>query len=333
VTAISPTPAQCEAVLRAAGIDEPLTRVERVPVADYSPNIVCFLNDRYVVRMTTADGEARLGRERAALDRLGDLPGVPRVLGAGTVPLDAPAHYLLQTRLPGRPVIAAWPGLTEPARRRLIGELAGMIRTIHMLPTEGYAVGFYQAALREWRGSWIEGHDAGFRQLLAGIRRRPLTEAQAALVDEAEAYYTGHRDALAYGVGPRMQHGDLHLHNVLARDGHVTGIVDWEWSFGGGVEPDFDVEALVRWSLFPADLGDEAEAATLRAEDFAGVIPALLAGYPELAAVPRLAERMTIYQIEHELYHMASWPPRVPTRPAERLASWLRNPTLLRALA
>lgn len=332
MTAASPTPAQCEAILRAAGIDAPLTRVERVPVPDYSPNIVCFLNDRYVLRASTVDGEIRFGRERAALDRLGDLPGVPWVLGAGTVLLDAPAHYLLQTRLPGRPVIAQWLDLPDPARSRLIGELAGMIRTIHARPVEGYAVGFYHAALREWRGSWIEGHDAGFRHLLAAIRQRTLTGEQAALVDEAEGYFAAHREALAYSVGPRMQHGDLHLHNVLASDGHISGIVDWEWSFGGGVEPDFDVEALVRWSLFPADLGDEAEAATLRAEDFRAVIPALLAGYPELAAVPRLAERMTIYQVEHELYHMASWPPRVPTRPTERLGVWLREGLLAQEL-
>jgi hypothetical protein len=79
VTAVSPTPTQCEAILRAAGIDVPLTRVEPVPLPDYSPNIICFLNDRYVLRMTTVDGETRFGRERAALERLAELPGVPRV--------------------------------------------------------------------------------------------------------------------------------------------------------------------------------------------------------------------------------------------------------------
>ena len=72
MTAAFPTPAQCEQILRAASIAEPLTRIEIVPVPDYSPNVVCFLNDRYVLRMTTVDGETRFARERAALDRLRD---------------------------------------------------------------------------------------------------------------------------------------------------------------------------------------------------------------------------------------------------------------------
>jgi aminoglycoside phosphotransferase (APT) family kinase protein len=330
VTAAAPSRQQCEAILRDAGIDEPLTRVEPVPMPDYSANVVCFLNDRYVLHLATVAGERCFARERAALDRLGDIPQIPRVLGAGTVELDPPVHYLLQERLPGRTVLGQWPETPDAVRRQLIGELAGILRTIHRRPAEGYVIGFYQSALRGWPGSWLAGHDAYVERLLAAIRRRSLTGEQATLVDEAERYYAGHRTALAYQVGPRLAHGDLHLHNVLASEGRITGIVDWEWSFGGGVEPDFDLDALVRWSLFPRDLADDA--GDLRADDFACVMPALLAASPELRAVPRLAERMTIYQVEHELHQMIAWPPRVPTRPTERLAFWLRAGLLVEAL-
>ena len=144
--------------------------------------------------------------------------------------------------------------------------------------------------------------------------------------------YADHREALAWSVGPRMAHGDLHLYNVLASEGHITGVIDWEWSYGGGTEPDFDLEALVRWSLYPEGLGDDDVDPVVTADDLAEVVPTLLAAYPEVAAVPRLMERMTIYQIEHELHHMITWPPRVPTRPTERLADWVRDQRLIREL-
>ena len=127
-----------------------------------------------------------------------------------------------------------------------------------------------------------------------------------------------------------MAHGDLHLYNVLSSRRRITGIIDWEWSYGGGSEPDFDLEALVRWALFPRDLGDDDVDMGIRDDNFACVIPLLLAIRREQRAVPRLMERMTIYQIEHELHQMVSWPPRVPTRPTERLGVWVREQRLVR---
>lgn len=330
---VVPTPEQCEAILRAAGIDEPLTQLDIVPVPDYSVNIVCFLNDDYVLRASTADGEQRFRREQDALDRLRHIPEVPRVIDAGTVVLDRPAHYLLQTRMPGDTVISQWPDTPPATRRRLVEDLIAIVRQVHRIPAETYAIGFYgtaEPALRDWTGSWLDGHDRYVVWLLEAIRRRDLTGEQSALADDAERFYAAHRTALAYQVGPRMAHGDLHLYNVLAIDGHVTGLIDWEWSFAGGTEPDFDLEALVRWSLYPQDLGDENEASRFEAEDFGLVIPTMLAAYPELQAIPRLMERMTIYQIEHELHQMISWPPRVPTRPTERLRDWVQHQRLIR---
>lgn len=329
---VTPAPQQCEAILHAAGIDESLVSLVIVPVPGYSVNVVCILNDRYVLRASSGDAGERFERERRTLERLQDLDVVPRVLGSGSFELGEPAHYMLQTRLPGDTVVARWPGASGATRHRLIAELAEAIGSVHQRPAPAYVIGHYQSALRGWTGSWLDGHDRYVAWLLEAVRRRALTSGQAALVDMAETFYGEHRAALAHSVGPRMMHGDLHLHNVLAEAGRITGIIDWEWSWGGGVEPDFDLEALFRWSLYPRDLGDEDEAARLEAEDFRLVIPTLLAAYPEVRTIPRLMERMTIYQIEHELHQMVSWPARVPTRPVERLRNWVQERRLIREL-
>lgn len=327
---VAPTREQCEAILRQAGIDEEVTGCELVPMPAYAVNIVCFLNDRYVLRVSTIDGERRFAREHRALGRLGHIPEVPQVIGAGTVMLDTPAHYLLQSRMPGNTVRSRWRDTPEDLRPRLIEGLAGIIGEVHRFPSPAYVIGQYQSAVRGWTGSWLSGHDTHVRHLLTAIRQRALTPAQTQLIDAAERFYADHRTALAFSVGPRMFHGDLHLDNVLASEGRITGLIDWEWSYGGGTEPDFDLEALVRWSLYPHDLGDEADDMGVTADDFAQVIPTLLSASPGLQAVPRLMERMTIYQMEHELHHMITWPPRIPTRPTERLRDWVQAQRLIR---
>ena len=328
-----PTRAQCEQVLRAAGIDTPLTECTFLTLPDYSPNIIGILNNRYVLRASTVDGATRFARERRALDRLRAVPGIPAVLDAGTLELRSQAHYLLQQKIPGETAFSRWLDAPEKERAELVAGLVAIIRQVHRLPAQGYVIGHYQSARRDWPGTWLDGHDTYIRQLLTQARSRPLDAAQSALVDEAAGYYAAHRDALAHTVGPRFAHGDLHLYNVLAEGGQVTGIIDWEWAYGGGTEPDFDLDALFRWAIDPAGIAEEAIENRVTERDFAALIPAVLAAYPEIAAVPRLRERMTIYQIEHELHKVAVWPGNVPRQPIRRLHGWLREDRLGRYLA
>ena len=315
-------------MLSEAGIAEPLASCDFLTMPDYSPTIFAILNDRYVLRASALDGAARFARECRAFDLLREVPGIPQVLGAGTLALDREAHYLLQNRIPGRSLFPLWLELSDEVRVRLITELVAIIRRVHQVAVPGYVIGHYQSALRDWPGTWLDGHDLQIRRLLARVRDRALTADQADLVREAEAYYAAHRTALAHTVGPRFAHGDLHLYNVLAEAGQITGVIDWEWAYGGGTEPDFDLDALIRWAIYPRGIAEEELEDRVTGEDFATLIPALLAAYPEVRAIPRLHERMTIYQIEHELHHIASWPPRVPQEPVRRLHGWVREQRL-----
>jgi aminoglycoside phosphotransferase (APT) family kinase protein len=322
------TPERCARALRAAGIVEPLTGCAPLPMPDYSPNAVAILNDRYVLRATAFDGTARFTRECDALAQLRELSGVPRVLAAGTLDPDEQIQYMLEDRIPGRAVFPLWLELADAARARVVAGLAAIIRPVHRIELPAYAIGYYGWALRDWRGTWLDGHDAHMHDLLSRIRARALTTAQLKLVREAEGYYVAHRRTLAHAGGPRFAHGDLHLYNVLAEGHRVTGIIDWEWAYGGGTEPDFDLATLVRWAIYPRANAEEALEDRVSGEDFAPLIPALLATYPEIAAIPQLRERMTIYQIEHELGQMATWPGRVPQLPVARLRGWLREDPL-----
>ena len=331
-----PTFAQCAGVLRAAGMREPLTERRRLD-GGYSPNSIHALNDRYLLRSSRAPGSAaRYRREAAALARAWETGCAPKVLGAGTFAPGQPGSYLLLTLLPGDNLFRSWLGAPDDVRAGVAGELAGAIRRIHAIATARYQIGYYATALRDWDGTWLAGHDTYMERLLGRVRAGPLDAESVGLARDAEAFYAAHRAALERAVGPRFTHGDLHLYNVIVAEGHVTGIVDWEWSYDGGGEPDFDLTHLVRWALYPADPAEEALEARVTAADYAPLIPALLAAYPEVAATPTLLARMTIYQLEHELHALiqcAQWWPDSPTaaeKPKRRLRGWLHEGVLAR---
>jgi aminoglycoside phosphotransferase (APT) family kinase protein len=119
-----------------------------------------------------------------------------------------------------------------------------------------------------------------------------------------------------------LLHGDLQLYNVIAAGDRVSGIIDWEWAHGG--EPDFDLADLIRWTFYPEDPAEEELESSVDATTYALLPPTLLAAYPEVAAVPRLAERLTIYLLEYDLHQLSQWS-HAPDKPRRRLDGWLQG--------
>jgi aminoglycoside phosphotransferase (APT) family kinase protein len=321
-TAWEPTVEAIETVLRSAGIDEPLSRCV-THTGGYS-HLVFDLNDRYILRCSTRHESAvHFQREAATLRRLRDLRSVARVIARGAFgPCDT-WQYLLLTRVPGENVFRLWFDAGPAIRDGYIRDMVDMIRPVHALPVDCYTFGFYQSARVMRDTAWSAGHAVHFAWLLRRARRMPLVRDLPDLIDRAEAYFARHHEALEYARGPRLAHGDLHLYNVLANNHRVTGIIDWEHAHGS--EPDFDLANLIRWALYPAHPAEEAlEEASARTL-FAPLLPVLLNSYPEVATVPRLLERMTIYQIEHDLHQIAHGGTH---QPAERLRGWLQEGVL-----
>ena len=321
--AFLPSPDQLRGILAAAGIVEPIANCTAL-VGGYS-NAVLDLDDRYILRLSNLPGTAqRFARERAALDLAGQLSGVPRLLGAGRLGSRGAWRYLLLEKLPGENLFRVWLDGTPEERQRYARELAGWLRALHGIPMEQYSCGYHQTALRERLAgtSWLAGHDAYVRRLLRLVRAHHWDAGLVESIDGVEAYYAAHREALRYQVGPRLLHGDLQLYNVIVDRRHLTGVVDWEWAHGG--EPDFDLADLARWALYPVDVAEEALEPRVAPEDFAALMPALLDAYPEVASIPRLRERLTIYQLEYDLHKLAQ-APHAPRLPARRLRGWLRG--------
>ncbi len=88
-------------------------------------------------------------------------------------------------------------------------------------------------------------------------------------------------------------------------------MIDWECSQYG--EADFDLCHLVHWCLYPPQTGI----------DYRPFLGALLAASPQCARAPRLAQRLTLYQIEHELQQIVWNASQAQDWRVPRLVRWL----------
>ncbi|MEJ7839926.1 MAG: aminoglycoside phosphotransferase family protein, partial [Thermomicrobiales bacterium] len=293
-----------QAMFDIAGIAESVQSIELVAMPDYAVTTVALVNRAFVLRCATGEAESRFLREQAVLDELGSHGFVPRVIAIGRVPDREDTFFQIQSRIPGDTVYSLWLTASEQTRVQWITELATAIQLVHRHRLPAYRVGYYQSALDVPFSRWIDGHDA-YQQVLfdAAFARSPEAWERDLLL-RAQRFCDDYRTALEYESGPGLGHGDLHPLNVLGTSEGMTGIIDWEWSLPGGVEPESDLDALVRWALYPVDFGDDMIESPLNAGMFACVIPTLLDTFTGLTSIPRLATRMTIYQIEHELHHI-----------------------------
>jgi aminoglycoside phosphotransferase (APT) family kinase protein len=116
---------------------------------------------------------------------------------------------------------------------------------------------------------------------------------------------------LDFQTGPKLLHNDFHPKNMLLYQGKFSGVIDWECSQFG--EADFELCHLIHWCLYPSKSNMDCRT----------FLRALFEASPTCTQVPDLAQRLTIYQIEHEIQQIIwhgsedeSW--RIP-----RLVCWM----------
>ena len=131
------------------------------------------------------------------------------------------------------------------------------------------------------------------------------------LFENAFHFLEAAESALDFQTGPVLLHNDLHPKNILLNQGKFSGVIDWECSQFG--EADFELCHLIHWCVFPPENNI----------NFRPFLQAFFAAAPKCVQVPHLEQRLTIYQIEHEIQQIiwhgsAVEPWRIP-----RLKHWL----------
>lgn len=269
---------------------------------------VVLVDDTFVLRLSDSPMDERLRQHR----RVESLPFVAPVRHSGRFQGEGSVNcYLIEDRLPGQNLVDAWESMPLDRQEALGTALADFLDTLHRMAGDCYDIGHYIPTVPSFAGSWLEGRRRYWEILFQQIKQLSLTPESGPVLKEAHAFLDSSADALRYQVGPRLLHNDLHPQNILAYDGRLSGVIDWECSQLG--EPDFDLAHLVEWCAYPPRPG----------LDFRPLIASLLGQSPVCAQVPDLTVRLLLYQIEHEINQMLWHNGRNENDRVTRLRAWL----------
>jgi aminoglycoside phosphotransferase (APT) family kinase protein len=162
---------------------------------------------------------------------------VPEVVAADSSETSFPFRYLVMSRLEG--VVFKEARCTAAQRGRVLAQAADQIARLHQVKVRGYGPLDDEAFLREGeiRGKWL-----GWREATLGAGSETLgLLVEHGLLDEPQ------RDFLAQVLSAempqypatRLLHGDFDLNQIMVKDGHFTGLIDFGDRESGPPEWDF----------------------------------------------------------------------------------------------
>lgn len=171
---------------------------------------------------------------------------LPRL--APHLPLTIPAPVVLGQPGAGYPwrwTVAPWIEGEEPTQERVDPEawaasLGGFVRACRRVP------GMEAPARTSGRGGPVEALEDWVREW-AALADESLVSRDGVLAVLADALSAPPHDG-----EPAWFHGDLHEGNLLARDGHLTAVIDW----GAAGRGDPAVELNAMWGYLPEHVSE-----------------------------------------------------------------------------
>jgi aminoglycoside phosphotransferase (APT) family kinase protein len=206
--------------------------IERVSSAG-TDNAIYRLGDELAIRLPRIGWAVdNVAKEQQWLPVLAPhLPlAVPLPVAVGQPHEAFPYPWGVVQWLPGE--LATLERLDDPVRAAV--DLATFVRALQRVDASGGPT--------QHRGAPVRLCDEMVRTGIAGLRG----EIDADAITEAWGRVLAAPD---YVGAPVWFHGDLSYLNLLARDGRLTGVIDW----GACGVGDPAIETTIAWSLFPAD--------------------------------------------------------------------------------
>jgi len=263
-----------------------------------------WLAPAHVVRFSSGRFRDSFAHERDTLQLLpSGFPHAP-VRGYGRV---GRREWLVQDRVPGRPLGEAWPALNTTQRRSAITQLGEALQILHTIPLPA---GFDNPWLTDAIGPHGQRGDAyhiapkHYRLLLDAASLVPETERS---VLEECGTFVNERLAFFAEDSPVLVHCDLHFANLLWEEGCLMAILDFE-----GARPapaDMELDTLLRFAREPwLYQGPTMDTEPTRTR-IPGVPLWLAEAYPALFAHQRLAARLAVYEALWQLVQLLHFPP------------------------
>jgi len=275
-------------------------------------NAVFLVDGKHILRIgAREDAGPRLERETLILQNLfGQLP-VAKVLAFGQ---EQGFFYQVQQFMPGQKLYALWTKLSAEVQDAIAAELAAFLKILHSAKYLDFGEGRQDS---KRYATWMDFLTDNFQHTVAEIRDLNIRMFPG-LIEMAVDYFEEHKHVLQGGV-PTLVHSDMTLVNILAVNGKISAILDFE--FASQAPADYELLAIEAFCLYPNDWTEEDHEVFCTA-DFANFIPLLRKHYPELFEIRNLRERLDIYHVSAALSSYLAWrKANLNTIPPDRMAA------------
>ena len=275
-------------------------------------NAVFLVDGKHILRIgAREDAGQRLERETILLQNLaGQLP-VAKVLAFGQ---EQGFFYQVQQFMPGQKLYAIWKDLSADGQDAIAAELAASLKILHSANFSDFGEGRQDS---QRYATWIDYLTDKFQHTVEEIRDLQIRMVPG-FIEMAVNYFEEHKHVLQEGV-PTLVHSDMNLGNVLAENGKVSAILDFEFALQAPA--DYELQAIEAFCLYPNDWTEE-DNEVFCTDDFANFIPLLRKHYPGLFSIRNLRERLDIYHVYAALSSYLAWRrANLSTIPPERMAA------------
>jgi len=269
---------------------------------------IFFINQQLLLRVS----ETPMTLEQEKFKRVATLNFVPKILHVGVLKDDTGSiFYTMLTLLPGDDFVNIYHETTLTQQKQLGQDVAVFLDNLEEINGTNYDIGLYIPALPCFSGTWRAGHQRYWEILereSAGLHLKPES---IQVFEKAFRFLRKSISVLDFQTGPKLLHNDFHPKNILLNQGRFSGAIDWECSQFG--EADFELSHLVHWCVYPPAPG----------MDCRPFLRALFQAAPKCTLVPNPAQRLTIYQIEHEIQQIVWQGSEAESLRIPRLVYWM----------
>jgi aminoglycoside phosphotransferase (APT) family kinase protein len=270
---------------------------------------IFFVNNEYILRPSKVE----MKKEQENFKRIEKLSYVPRILFWGRFRSHNNYYYTILNMLPGIDFIDAVSHMTGKEQETLGEAVSDFLDALHSITGPCYDIGHYVPLVPHFAGTWKQGHKHYWEYLKDQVKTITISKKGKDRIHEAFHSLNSMVDVLGFEVGPHLLHNDFHPKNIIVQDGIFSGVIDWECSQFG--EPDFEMCHLIHWCLYPPHPGI----------NFIPFLSSIFDSHPRCLQVPNLVKRLTIYEIEHEIFQLLVSKGHAEDDRIPRLVSWIEG--------
>lgn len=209
--------------------------VEQIVRGGNNPTLI--VNDSLVIRFDGIinEGVSRFWGEKRAYDALrqASIPA-PQIMVVDDSRTLAACDYCIMTKVEGTPLIESWPALPANKRESAAYEAGQLLARMHTITFDHFGRLYGSERIFGTWYAYIEDTFLRYSQeaLDDGLISPDVRDRMCAVLAQSQPVFDG--------APARLVHWDYHFENILHQDGHITGILDFEWALAGDPAHDFN---------------------------------------------------------------------------------------------